>query len=229
MLLRLRALTALVTVALVAGCSGGSGSGGGPDELLTGARAKLDQTNSVHFTLTSADVPGGGTRLTGGAGVIARPASFQGKLALLLNGSQVSVDLTSVNGKVYAKLPFSATYQVVDPATFGLSDPARLIDARTGVSQMFTQLKNMKEGKKQRIGGDVVTEVDGTLPGTLVDDLLTSADPAQPVQAALFVTETKELRQVRLTGPFFVKGTNSTFTLLLDRYGQKVTIAVPTS
>jgi hypothetical protein len=229
MLSRLRTLTALVTVALVAGCSGGSDSGGGADELLTGARAKLDQTNSVHFTLTSADVPGGGTRLTGGDGVIARPASFQGKLALLLNGGQVSVDLTSVDGKVYAKLPFSAGYQTVDPATFGLSDPARLIDARTGVSQMFTQLTNVKEGKKQRIGGDVVTEVDGTLPGTLVDDLLTSADPAQPVRAALFVTDTKELRQVKLTGPFFVKGKDSTFTLLLDRYGDKVTIAAPTS
>lgn len=228
MLSRLRVLGALVTVVVLAGCSGGSDSGGGPDELLTGARAKLDQTNSVHFTLTSAGVPAGGTRLTGGDGVIARPASFQGKLAVLLNGNQVSIDLTSVDGKVYAKLPFSTTYRTVDPASFGLSDPAGLIDARTGVSQMFTQLTNVKEGGRQRIGGDVVTEVDGTVPGALVADLLTSADPAQPVRAALFVTEAKELRQVKLTGPFFAKGTSSTFTLLLDRYGEKVSITAPT-
>jgi hypothetical protein len=34
-----------------------------------------------------------------------------------------------------------------------------------------------------------VTQIDGTVPGPLVDDLLTSADPAQPVKVAMFVTD----------------------------------------
>jgi hypothetical protein len=233
MLSRLRVLTTLmISFLLLTACSGsssGSGAGsGGAADLLSGARSHLDAASSVHFALTSSNLPGGGTQLTSGEGVIARPASFQGKLGLLLNGQQVSVDLTSVGGTVYAKLPFSASYQTVDPASFGLSDPARLIDPKTGVSQLFGQLTNVKEGGKQRIRGDVVTEVDGTVPGRLIDDLLTSADPAQPVKAALFVTDSKELRQVKLTGPFFAKGTESTFTLLLDGYGQKVTITKPT-
>jgi hypothetical protein len=37
------------------------------------------------------------------------------------------------------------------------------------------------------------------------------------------------LRQVRLTGPFFQKGKDSTFTLVLDRYGEKVSISAPTA
>ena len=49
------------------------------------------------------------------------------------------------------------------------------------------------------------------------------------MKAALFVTDGKQLRQVKLTGPFFAKGTNSTYTLLLDRYSEKVSISAPTA
>jgi lipoprotein LprG len=188
------ALLAVAVVTVVAGCSS-SGDGDrpasatDPASLLTGARAGLDSASSVHFTLTSADLPTGGNQLIGGDGVITRPASFQGTLSVLLNGSKVSIALTSVDGTVYAKLPFSDSYRTIDPASFGLRDPATLIDPKTGVAQMFDQLSGVREAGRQRIGSDVVTQIDGTVPGPLVDDLLTSADPAQPVKVAMFVTD----------------------------------------
>jgi hypothetical protein len=220
------ALTALVTVT---GCSGGSDAGqAGPTAQLTAARTALDGTKSLHFTLTSADVPAGGTRLMAGEGLVARPNAFQGKLAVQLNDNKVTIDLVSVGGKVYAKLPFSDAFQVTDPASFGLSDPANLIDATTGISRMFGELTGVTAKGEQRIGNDVVTEIDGSLPGSLVDDLLTSADPAKPVQAKLFITtSTHQLRRVVLTGPFFEKTQDSTFNLLLDQYGTPVTITAP--
>jgi hypothetical protein len=117
---------------------------------------------------------------------------------------------------------------VTDPASFGLSDPANLIDATTGISRMFGELTDVTAKGEQRIGSDVVTEIDGSLPGSLVDDLLTSADPAKPVQAKLFITtSTHQLRRVVLTGPFFEKTQDSTFNLLLDQYGTPVTITAP--
>jgi LppX_LprAFG lipoprotein len=216
---------------LLAGCSGGKPNQPDPAEsaaLLAGARASLDGTDTVHFTLTSTNVPTTGTRLVTGEGVIARPAQFQGTLSILLNGNKVSVGLISVGGKVYAKLPFSDDYQVTDPASFGLSDPAKLIDSKTGISRMFGELTGVTNKGEQRIGDDVVTELDGSLPGPLVDDLLTDADPAKPVRAQLYITKSgNQLRRVALTGPFFEKSEDSTFNLLLNRYGDPVSITAP--
>jgi hypothetical protein len=221
----------LISAILLAGCSGGNqGSGDSADSaaLLARARTSLEGANTVHFTLTSTNVPTNGTRLVSGEGVIARPAQFQGTLSILLNGSKVSVGLISAGGKVYAKLPFSNDFQVTDPASFGLSDPARLIDSKTGISRMFGELTGVTNKGEQRIVDDVVTELDGSLPGPLVDDLLTDADPAQPVRAALYITKSgSQLRRVALTGPFFEKGQDSTFNLLLDRYGEAVSITAP--
>jgi hypothetical protein len=225
-------LVVVVVVLGLVGCSGQSSSAGSSDSaaLLTAARTTLAATDTVHFTLTSSDVPAGGTRLVSGEGVIARPKQFQGTLAITLNGSQISVDLISTGGKVYAKLPFSSGFQVANPADFGLSDPATLIDANTGIARMFGELTGVTDQGSQRIGDDVVTELDGALPGSVVGDLLTSADPAQPVQTELYVTKSgHQLRRVVLTGPFFVKGKNSTFNLLLDKYGEPVTITAPPS
>ena len=225
------ALAVALTASALAGCSGsdgGSATPAGSSALLAAARSSLDHASTLHFTLTSADVPPNGIRLVSGQGVVARPKSFQGQLGLLQNGTKVSVELVSTSGKVYAKLPFSNAFQVVDPADFGLSDPANLIDPSTGISRMFGELTGITSKGKQRIGSDVVTELDGSLPGSLVDDLLTSADPAKPVKAALFVTQsTSQLRRVVLTGPFFDKAQDSTFDLLLDKYGDPVTITAP--
>ena len=225
----LRILVTALTLTVLAGCSGGSGEPQADSSaLLTAARASLDGTSSVHFSLTSTNVPTDGTRLVSGQGVVARPNAFQGELGVLLNGSKVSIDLVSAGGTVYAQLPFSTGFQVVDPATFGLSDPANLIDSSTGITRMFGELTGITDKGQQRVGDDVVTELDGSLPGALVKDLLTSADPAQPVQAQLYITTSgRQLRRAVLTGPFFAKDQASTFDILLDKYGAPVTITAP--
>jgi hypothetical protein len=218
-------------MALIAGCSGGSSNAGtkaSPADLLTSARASLAATNSVHFTLTSSDVPPNGTRLVSGEGVLARPQQFQGKLSILLNGNTVSVELVSVGGKVYAKLPFSSGFQVTNPDDFGLADPATFINPTTGVARMFSELTNVTNKGEVRVGNDVVTQLNGTLPGSVVDSLLADADPAQSVPTELYITKsTNQLRRVVLTGPFYEKGKNSTFNLLMDKYGAPVTITAP--
>jgi lipoprotein LprG len=220
-------IVALIAIAL-AGCSGSDGDSGDSAALLAAARTSLDATPSLHFDLTSSNVPTNGTRLESGQGVVARPNSFQGTLGLLMNGSKVSVGLVSTKGTVYAKLPFSDSFAVTDPTAFGLSDPANLIDSKTGITRMFGELTDITTGADKRIGEDVVTQVNGSLPGSLVDDLLTSADPAKPVKAELYITtKTHQLRRAVLTGPFFDKAQDSTFSIVLDQYGVAVTVTAP--
>jgi lipoprotein LprG len=218
-------------VILVAGCSSSQKSTAGPADstaLLTAARTSLAATPTVHFTLTSTNVPTDGTRLVDGQGVIVRPKQFQGKLSIMINANRVSVELISAGGQVYAKLPFSNSFQVTNPSDFGLSDPAKLIDPNTGIARMFGELTAVTDKGRLRIGNDVVTQLNGTLPGTLVDALLTDADPAQPVKAELYITQdTHQLRRVVMTGPIYTKGVDSTFNLLLDQYGAPATVTAP--
>jgi len=220
-------LTLTVLIAPAA-CSKDDAAPASPTELLAKAKSTMDTTTSVHFLLSSTDVPGGGSRLIGGEGVAARPPAFQGKLNVLINGGKVSIDVISVGGQVYAKLPFAAGFQKADPKTLGLSDPALLIDTHTGLSRRVADLKNPKVAGEARINDEVVTEIDGEVDGQLVKETLTSADPATPVKVKTYVVkDSGQLRRAVLTGPFFVKGKDSTFTVVLDRYGEKVAISAP--
>jgi hypothetical protein len=218
----------LTVLVVPAGCSKDDSAQGSPTELLAKAKTTMDNATSVHFLLSSTDVPGGGSRLIGGEGVAARPPAFQGQLNVLINGGKVSIDVISVDGTLYARLPFAKGFAKADPKTLGLSDPALLIDTDTGLSRLVGDMKNAKSVGEARIDGEVVSEIDGEVDGQVVKETLTSADPATPVKVkAYIVNDSGELRRAVLTGPFFVKGTNSTFTLVLNQYGAKVAISAP--
>ena len=61
-----------------------------------------------------------------------------------------------------------------------------------------------------------------------VKDLLTSADPSQDVKGRIgVVASSHQVRRVVLTGPFFAKGEDATFTLLLSKYGETVSVTPP--
>src|SRR5919112_2021818 len=98
----------------LAACSGGSEESA-PD-LLARAKKTLDETSSAHFVLDSENAPETGTALVGGEGDIARPASFEGSLKVLVAGSAVDLEVVSVDGTVYAPLPVTSGFSVVDPA-----------------------------------------------------------------------------------------------------------------
>ncbi|MGZ4666726.1 MAG: LppX_LprAFG lipoprotein, partial [Frankiaceae bacterium] len=141
---------ALLLVGLLSGCSGGSKQETAAD-LLARAKTSLDGTKSVHFTLTSQGAPTTGTSLLGGDGDIARPSSFQGTLKVRATGATVDLKVISVNGKVYAQLPFTTSYSVVDPASFGFGDPGKLLDPGTGVSQFLAKAQNAALGDEKRV------------------------------------------------------------------------------
>lgn len=226
------ALLALTVLSLpvLAGCSGGAEEADGESaaDLLARAKSTLDETQSLHFVLESEGAPSTGTELVGGEGDIARPSSFEGTLKVLALGSTLDLQVVSVDGTVYAQLPFTSTFSVVEPAQFGFGDPGALIDAETGISQLLEKAESAELGEERRVDGEVVREVTAQLPGALVEQLLTSEDPSQPVQARFSVaTESGELRRAELTGPFFAAGDDATYTLELSDFGADVEITAP--
>jgi lipoprotein LprG len=217
----------VIAVPMVAGCGGGEPEETA-DQLLARARTTLDEADSLHFVLTSEGAPTTGTALVGGEGDVARPASFEGTLQVLAAGGALDLAVVSVDGTVYAQLPFTTGYSVVDPAQFGFGDPGTLLDPETGISQLLADAGSAELGEERRVDGEVVREVTAELPGERVEQVLTSEDPSQPVQARFSVaTDSGELRRAELTGPFHTAGQDATFTIELSDFGADVEITAP--
>jgi LppX_LprAFG lipoprotein len=220
-------LAALLALPVLVGCGGGGSSESAPD-LLARAKKTLDSAKTVHFVLSSTGAPAFGTVLTGGEGDIARPASFRGTLKVQANGTTVDLKVVSIAGKIYAQLPFAPSYSLIDPAAFGFGDPGKLLDPNSGISQLLPATTNAQLGSEKRVSGEVVREVTGDLPGSLVERLLTSKDPSKPVHARYSIAaDSGQLRRAALTGPFFVAGKDATYTLDLSTFGADVTITAP--
>jgi hypothetical protein len=220
---------ALLAVPALTACGGSSDTDSAAD-LLADAKQTLDETETLHFVLGSEGAPEVGAELVGGEGDIARPASFEGTLQVLAMGSTLDLAVVSVDGTVYAQLPFTSGYSVVDPAQFGFGDPGALIDPETGISQLLAEAENAELGEERRVEGDVVREVTADLPGELVEQILTSEDPSRSVQARFSIAvDSGELLRAELTGPFFSAEDDATYTLELSDFGADVEITAPTT
>jgi hypothetical protein len=227
MSVRRRGVPLLVVAAVLTGCGGGEPEESAA-ELLDRAKTTLDETESAHFVLTSDNAPTSGTLLVGGEGDIARPSSFEGTLQVLALGSTADLEVVSVDGTVYAQLPFTSGFSVVDPAQFGFGDPGALLDPETGISQLLAEADDAELGEERRVDGEVVREVTAELPGDLVEQILTSEDPSTPVDARFSIAEESgELRRAVLTGPFFSADDDATYTLELSDFGADVDITAP--
>ena len=148
---------------------------------------------------------------------------------MLALGATADLEVVSVDGTVYAQLPFTSGFSVVDPAQFGFGDPGALLDPETGISQLLAEAENAELGEERRVDGEVVREVTAELPGDLVEQILTSAGPehAGATPASRSPSESGELRRAVLTGPFFDADEDATFTLELSDFGADVEITAP--
>jgi hypothetical protein len=222
-----RLLACLFAVAVVASCSGGS-SEVKPETLVNEAKTTLDATPGLHFTLSSENTPSHGTVLSGGEGDVARPSSFKGTLHVQRSGLQLSVDVVSINGKVLLRLPLTNKFVSADPHEYGFSDPGKLLDPDTGITDLLAQATDVKSAGRDRFNGEKLEEVAVTLPGSAVAQVLTTADKSQPVHGTLGINpKNHQLRRAVLTGPFLDKNTQTTFTIVLDDYGAHPTIRDP--
>jgi lipoprotein LprG len=228
--MRLRSLTAGMTLLLaLTACTGDQAAKASvtPADRLAAAKAAMDGAGSVHLVLRSRDIPASAGGVLGADGVGTHAPAFKGTLAARLAGVQASVDVVSVGSELYLKLPFSSQFVRTDPATYNAPDPSRLFAAQGGLSSLLTGTTGITLGSRTRSGSTVLQTVSGSLPGRALDGLLPIGEPDATFAATYGLTDPgNELRTVTLTGPFF-RGSTSTYTLTLDRYGDPVEIRKP--
>jgi lipoprotein LprG len=225
------AVAATVALPLLAAC-GGSGTSATakpvpPQTLLRRSRNVVDATSAVHFVLSSTHVSGSAIELTGGSGDLVRPDELKGSFTVTTGGLDAAVGVVEVGGKLYAEPPFASHYSVTNPATYGLGDPAQLLDPRTGVSALLTSMTDVRTQGEHRLAGELVEQISGMIPGREVP-VLPDLRPSTPVTLTVSIDPaTFQLREVTLAGPFTSASSTTTYTVTLSAYGEHVHVVAP--
>ena len=221
-----------LTSLLLGACSGGDEAGGGaaaepPAQRLAAARAALEKSPAVAFTLTSEGLPGKAVGVSAAEGTgLFRPPSFKGTLDATIRGVTGTVDVVAVEQDVYLKF-FTPGYSRIDPRTYGAPNPAQLFDPQTGVTSLVSRTTGLAAGPRARDGAAVVDTYSGKVPGAAVADLFVIGDRSGTFDVTYGVTEDgDELRTVVLKGPFYA-GSTSTYTARLTSLPQAVAISRP--
>lgn len=226
------ALGALLLSFVLAGCGDSEGKqssqGGDPTAVLTAAKKKFDEASSVHMTMSTGSKPAKGTNAVLGAkGTLTHQPAFEGEVKALYIGIVADIPLIAVDGKVYAKLPFSAGYAPINPKEYSAPDPATFADPAAGISGLLLKLEGAKKTGEKREGKLVVTTYAGTLPGSLVAPIIPSADAAGNYQTVVGIDDDGQIATLKVSGDFFSGSGDVTYDLTFDDYGKAVTITAP--
>lgn len=227
-----RGVLACVVGALVlAGCTGDDESesaGGDPTQRLKTARQALDDAPSLQIRLATDQLPDDTQGLIEADGVGNHDPAFEGTVRVNASGlGQVDADLVSVDGEVVAKIGFVPDFVPIDPAKYGAPDPAALVASTGGVSSWLTATEDPTAGEQSRDGEDVLTTIDGSLPGEVVESLIPSADAAADFDVTYRLDGDDALRGASITGPFYPGGDDVTYDLEVTASDEPVDIALP--
>ncbi|WP_460709807.1 LppX_LprAFG lipoprotein [Nocardioides dilutus] len=227
-----RALALLVLLAsgllAVAGCSEDAGLGDGPpDKVLAAAKTALDETSGVSLSLTTDKLPSGVDGVREATGVATNAPAFEGELTVVLNGLDVDVPVIAVDGKVWARLPFTSSFAELNPADYGAPDPAQLMAAESGLSSWLAEATGVEKGDQVRRGDSVLSTYSGTLSGEVVDATIPMADETAEFPVTFRIDEKGLLRSVLVSGPFYGSDNNVEYTVDIDDYGTTKDIEAP--
>jgi lipoprotein LprG len=230
---RVRALAlvafVLVVPLLLAGCgkSEDKADEKSPTEVMAQAKRHFDDASSVHISLSTDSVPPSGDGVLGATGDVTHDPAFKGDVKVLFQGFPAELPVTAVGGKVYAKLPFSAKTAVIDPADYGVPDPADFADTENGLSRLLTEQEDLKKGKETRNGDEILTTYTGTLPGATVKKIIPSAEAGQSYDIEVGVDDKGYATTVKVTGAFFNGSDDVTYDVKFSDYDKGVEITAP--
>lgn len=194
----------LVTLLGLTACGSGPNKDRTPQQALAAAQKVLDKTKGIDFSISTDDLPEGITSLQSATGTLTRtPMAFEGTLSVPVMGVTAKIPVVAVGDKVWAKLPFTNSYQAIDPAKYGVPNPTSLIAPGSGISSLLTSAQGLKLGKSVRGGTDnkqILSTYTGTLPGAAVAKILPSATGA--FRATYVIDDSSKLSEASITGRF---------------------------
>jgi lipoprotein LprG len=214
MMRRLLALVFTGALAIVLTACGGSSNHQPAAERLKAARAFLDNSPAINFTLSTPSVPNGVTAVLSATGVGTHQPGFQGTIKVVFSGLPTNVPVVAVNGKVWAQV--LGPWQVINPAQYGAPDPAALMSKTTGVSSLLTSATGLDNGSQTRDGSTIVTTYKGTVAGSVVGNFIPVANSRTNFSVSFSLTDDNHLTAASITGPFFAHASNVTYNVTMS-------------
>jgi lipoprotein LprG len=223
---------ALVASLFVSGCGSDAkkkADAPSPSTVMATAKKKFDDASSVHIALSTSSTPSSGNGVLGADGDITHDPAFKGTVKVVISGLTATVPITSVGGKVYAKLPLQTKFSVINPSEYSAPDPADFADPQNGLSGLLTNIQGLKKGAQKRSGGTILTTYTGSLPGAAVKQIIPSANAKQTYTTVVGVDTKGYAKTVKVTGTFFSGSDDVTYDVKFDGYGKGVKISAPTA
>ena len=225
---RLSAIVVLLLAAgLVGGCSSSPKPSASPEKTLAAAKQKLDATPGVRIGLATDKLPTGVNGLLAAHGVGTHAPAFKGAIKVAVSGVTADASVVAVHDAVYAKLPFTTKFVKINPADYGAPDPAALLRPQGGLSSLLTAAKDVTAGDQVRQGKQVLSSFSATVPGRAVAAVIPSADAKADFDGTFTVDDHDQLAKVVLTGPFYPRGGDVTYTVTFQDYGVTQHITAP--
>lgn len=200
-----------------------------PEEVMTIAQGKLDDTSGIALSLTTEDLPSGINGLVEATGTATSTPAFDGSLTVVIAGTHVPVPVIAVDGKVYAQIPLTIGWSDVDPEDYGAPDPAALVAPGTGFSALLTETTDLEEGESSRGGKDndeILTSYTGTVAGDAMASVIPSAS-GESFDATYQIADNGELREAEFTGVFYPDTDPMTYRVTFEDYGTTKDITAP--
>ena len=230
------AAAVLLTLPALVACSGDDGGSGGddgdggptPEEVLAEAATTLTETSGVELTLSTEALPDGVSGITRAVGTITNAPAFEGSISVVFAGQTVDVPVVAVDDTVYAQLPFTPGYDEVNPKEYGAPDPSGLI-GDDGFAGLLGLTESPEAGESVRGGADnteILTTYSGTVPGDAMDAIIPSSS-GDSFDVEWQVTDEGELRKAALTGIFYPRAEEMTYTVDFADYGTEKEITAP--
>ncbi len=220
-------LVALMMPLMACSDDGGGEPDASPAEVLAAAKQTLDETSGVTLSLSADKLPDGVDGILEATGVATHAPAFDGDLTVVVNGLNVDVPVVSIDGSVYAKLPFTTDFAELNPADYGAPDPAQLMDPDTGLSTWLVEAIDVEAGDRVRDGELVLSSFRGVLSGEVVDASISSADEDADFLVDFRIDDEGRLRTVAISGPFYGSGGTVDYTVSVDDYGTATDITKP--
>jgi lipoprotein LprG len=218
----------IVPLALLAGCSGGDDKGKvSPEKTLAAAKRNLDATSGLRIGLSTGSLPRGVSGLLTADGIGTHDPAFDGRIKVSVTGVTADASVVAVNGKVFAKLPFTSKFVPIDASDYGAPDPADLMNNDGGLSSLLTAATDVKEGDQVREGKTVLSSYTATVPGKAVASVIPSARASADFDATFTVSDADRLAEAVLSGPFYPQAKDVTYTITFEDYGTKKNITAP--
>lgn len=214
----------LVALALsLSGCGGSSVSKEPADQRLTAAKKAFDTTKGVEITIKS-KLPKSVSGLLAAEGIGTHQPAFDGKITVFQSNIPLTLPVIAVDNHVYVDF---GKWLDVEPGQYNAPDPATLMNPSGGLSTLLTAATDVSAGKEQREGKTRVTSFTGKVSGEVISKIIPTAATKKSFDATFTLDDMNQLVKAVLTGPFYPKVSDVTYTLTFSSYGTGKTIAKP--